>query len=47
MYYEETIIDGVLCCRYSPSGEWKQMDQERLTAYILKLKDEIKELKKS
>jgi hypothetical protein len=31
MYYEEKVIDGILCCRYSSSAEWHQFTQEELT----------------
>ena len=30
MYYEEKIIDGVLCWRNSPDGEWIQKTHKRL-----------------
>ena len=31
MYYEEKVIDGILCWRNSPNGEWNQFTLEALT----------------
>lgn len=35
MYYEEQVINGVLCWRSTPSGEWVQKTPEQLTAMLL------------
>ena len=34
MYYEEKIIDGVLCYRYTPKGEFRPMSAERIVKRI-------------
>lgn len=31
MYYEEKVIDGVLCWRNTPDGEWTQFKSDALT----------------
>ena len=31
MFYEEEIIDGVLCCRYGPNAEFKPFTARELT----------------
>jgi hypothetical protein len=36
MYYREEIINGVLCFKTTPSGEWIQIDAARLTARLVK-----------
>ena len=38
MYYEETIINGVLHWRTSPVGSWIAKTPEQLTAMILELR---------
>lgn len=32
MYYEEKIINGVLCCRYSPNDEFQELSQAEITS---------------
>ena len=32
MYYEESVIDGMLCHRGTPDGEWIPFTAEQLTA---------------
>lgn len=44
MYFSEKIIDGVMHCKYTPTGQWHKMDDKRLTAYIVKLKEDVKRL---
>lgn len=34
MYYEEMIIDGVLCWRSTPDGEWSKKTPQQLTAML-------------
>ncbi len=35
MYYEEKIIDGILCCRNTPDGKWMQLtDTLRITSAL-------------
>lgn len=36
MYYEEKVIDGVLCFRDMPNGKWRQFTLAELT---IKLQD--------
>lgn len=35
MYYEEKVIDGVLCWRGRPDGEWTQYTPEELTTALI------------
>jgi hypothetical protein len=44
MYYEEKIIDGILCWRSNPDGEWKKFRVEVLTGEIVRLKSINEEL---
>ena len=37
MYYEEKIINGVLCYRTTPNGEWEQFTLEALSAAYISL----------
>ena len=37
MYYEERIIDGVLCWRDTPDGEWHEFTPVELTDKIAEL----------
>ncbi len=34
MYYEEEIVNGVLCWRNTPDGEWIQYTVEALTVAL-------------
>ena len=36
MYYEEKVIDGVLCCRGAPDGEFTPLSAEELTDKLLR-----------
>ena len=31
MYYEEKVVNGILCYRTTPSGEWIPFTQQALT----------------
>lgn len=42
LYYKEKIIDGVLCWRHRPDGEWIPMDPKAMTARIKRLDMELK-----
>ena len=42
MYYEEKEIDGILHFRTSPSGEFREMSKEGLTAKINRLKSQMR-----
>jgi len=35
MYHEEKIIDGVLCWRGTPDGEWTQKTAKQLTDMLI------------
>ena len=43
MYYEERVINGVLCYRTSPDGAWRQFSQKELTATVVKLTELLDE----
>ena len=45
MYYEETVIDGVLCWRGTPDGAWIARSRQELTATLLEARLEIQSLK--
>ena len=45
MYYEERLINGVMCCRYSPNGLFEEMTLEMLSEKYQKLKTENIQLK--
>ena len=44
MYYEEKIIDGVLCWRGTPNGEWIQKTPEQLTKRLIEAQEDIRSL---
>ena len=46
MYYKEEVINGVLCFKTTPNGEWKQFTLEQLTNKIVNLKNEVSQLNK-
>lgn len=35
MYYDERVIDGILCCRFSPRGEWRPVTHQEMTRRLL------------
>lgn len=41
MYYEEKVIDGVLCARGTPDGEWMQLSKVALTELLIAARDRI------
>lgn len=45
MYYEEKIIDGVLCFRGSPKESFTPMSAEMLTQRLLRVKEELENVK--
>ena len=45
MYYIERIINGILCCKWTPDGAWEELSKEKMTEKILALKAEIETLK--
>jgi len=44
MYYEEKVIDGVLCWRNKPGGQWTPFANAQLTARLLNMEDRISDL---
>ena len=40
MYYAEKIINGILHCKSSPKGEWRELSKEQLTTKILKMEQQ-------
>ena len=45
MYYEERIVNGILCCRRTPKGDFKPLSAKELTNRILELKKVLSEIK--
>jgi len=41
MYYAEEIIDGILCFKTTPNGEWRPLDVRTLTSRLEKAKERI------
>jgi len=44
MYYDEQVINGVLCHRGTPDGQWIAFTSKELTAKIVELKAEVSSL---
>jgi hypothetical protein len=44
MYHEEKVINGVLCWRGTPDGEWKQYTAEALTIALTAERSRAKDL---
>jgi len=42
MYYEENVINGILCHRSTPDGEWEQFTVEALTTAFISTKSALK-----
>jgi len=47
MFYEEQVINGVLCWRGTPNGEWTPKTPEQLTKLLVDARDEITSLYES
>ena len=43
MFYEETIINGVLYWRSTPNGEWIQKTPEQLTKRLMAGKNKLQD----
>jgi hypothetical protein len=43
MYYDEQVIDGVLCHRGTPDGEWTPFTAEQLTTKLQEAKAAVKQ----
>lgn len=41
MYYEEKVINGILCWRGLPDGEFRPLSIEEITAKYSKLESEV------
>lgn len=41
MYYEEKVVDGVLCWRSQPDGEWTVYTAQQLTDRLIRLTAEV------
>ena len=47
MYYEEKIINDILCYRLTPHGKWIEYSLESLSKKYMKVKEMLIELKNS
>lgn len=41
MYYQEKVINGIICSKTTPNGEWKELSKEQLTQRILRLENTL------
>ena len=41
MYYQEKVINGILCCKHSPNGEWVELAKQTLTERLMKYKQAL------
>jgi hypothetical protein len=41
MYYEEQVVNGVLCYRTSPRGCWNRVSAETLTTRLVKAQADL------
>jgi hypothetical protein len=44
MYYEESVIDGYMCWRTTPDGDWTRMTQKTLTAVLVEARKGHKQI---
>lgn len=35
MFYQEKVINDILCVRYTPNGNWHQLTLEQLTKRVI------------
>jgi hypothetical protein len=47
MFYEESIINGILCYRTHPRGAWRPLDRIQLTIRIMELKARLEDMETS
>lgn len=47
MYYEEKVIDGVLCYRVNPEGSWLAISYEVVLSRMLKAEQELEAAQQS
>ena len=45
MYYEEKVVDGILCYRYDPDDGWTEFSKEVLTTKYIAMTEENKIIK--
>lgn len=45
MYYEETVIDGVICFRLTFNGKWTELDKKELSKRVAICEKKISHLK--
>jgi len=45
MYYQEKIINGILCYRHYPNDNWEEFSKEQLTQKLIVFQLEIEKLK--
>lgn len=43
MYYAEKIINGILHCKTTPKGEWRELSKESLTDRIVRMEQQLKD----
>lgn len=41
MYYQEEVINGILCFRTSPTDTWHEVSKKALTERVLRLVKEL------
>jgi hypothetical protein len=46
VFYEETVLNGILHWRGTPTGEWLPMNAETLTSMLLESREHFKNLNK-
>ena len=44
MYYREKIINGILYCKTTPNGSWREVSNKALTKRLVDLEAKVKEL---
>lgn len=44
MYHEEKVINGILCYRTTPTGEWKEFTKQELTERITKYRKALEDI---
>lgn len=47
MYYTESIINGVLCCKTTPEGEWRELSSVAITSRYSEMQEENERLKRN
>lgn len=43
MYYDEQVVNGVLCYRLSPKGDWYPLSVQELTKRVIELTMTLKD----